>query len=94
MRQESLMTLRARHFDLVEGLALSEESPEWLADQLTRHYDRYFGKLRCNSPRVPSDAIREQIIVWNLMARVETRRHEIQAANRHEHIAAHDECST
>jgi hypothetical protein len=88
------MTLRPRHFAHVDSMARSSETIPDLIDKLTKGYRHFFGKLRIDSRSVPSDELRQMLIVLKIMALVQHRRDEIIAANRHEHIAAHDECST
>ena len=84
------MQLRPRHLDHIDNMARSDETIADLRDKLANNYVYFYGRLRPKYRSVPSDALRQNIIVHQILVLVEQRRDEIQAAARHEGIAAYD----
>jgi hypothetical protein len=71
-KRGSLMQLRWRHLDSVQSMAMGESSIVELQERLTQNFDRFFGPLRKRKmDRVPSDALREEIMVRQILNRVQ-----------------------
>ncbi len=90
MKRSSLMELTKRHVEHVDSMARSEETLDALHLKLCKNYDYFFGPLRPKRSSVPSDKLRQSLIVSRILRLVEARRHEIRAAERHEWISACD----
>ena len=89
-KRTSLMQLREQHLDSVDSMARSNATPAELRADLCKNYHRYFGWLRPKSKTVPSDTLRQNWMVFEIVDLVMARRDEIAAWTRHEEIAAYD----
>jgi hypothetical protein len=85
-RRASLMQLRPRHLEKVDRIA---KRPHFdradMHDFLLENYDRLFGVLRrTKREAVPSDKLRQSLMISALLDRVQMRRDELEedAANR------------
>src|ERR1700730_13058353 len=71
-KRTSLMQLRWRHLDSITSMAMGDSSIAELQDVLTSNFDHFFGPLRKRKrDRVPSDKLREEIMVWQILHRVQ-----------------------
>ncbi len=74
-KRESLMHLTPRHLDSVRSMAMGKSTIPELQKNLTESFDRYFPPLRkLKRDRVPSDALREDIMVRQILNRVQEYR--------------------
>jgi hypothetical protein len=71
-KRESLMYLTPRHLDSVQSMAMGKSTIAELQESLTKNFNRYFPQLRKRKrDRVPSDALREEIMVRQILNRVQ-----------------------
>jgi hypothetical protein len=74
-KRESLMHLTPRHLDSVQSMAMGKSTIAELQESLTKNFNRYFPQLRKRKrDRVPSDALREDIMVRQILLRVQAYR--------------------
>ena len=70
-KRESLMYLTPRHLDSITSMAMGESTIPELLD-LTENFDHFFGPLRKRKrDRVPADDLREEIMVRQILSRVQ-----------------------
>jgi hypothetical protein len=90
-KRESLMQLRWRHLDHVQTMAVSDATIPELQAHLTQNFDWFFGPIRKRKrDRVPSDATREMIMVWQILNRVQERRNDVEGMAAYRAQAAAD----
>ncbi len=71
-KRESLMELRWRHLQSVTAMAMSDATIPELQATLTQNFNWFFGPIRKRKrDRVPSDSLREDIMVWQILNRVQ-----------------------
>ncbi len=74
-KRESLMHLTPRHLDSVRSMAMGKSTIPELQESLTQNFDRYFPPLRKRKrDRVPSNGLRQEIMVWQILNRVQDHR--------------------
>jgi hypothetical protein len=74
-KRESLMHLTPRHLESVRSMAMGKSTIAELQEHLTQNFDRFFGPLRKRKrDRVPSDSLRQEIMVWQILSRVQESR--------------------
>src|SRR5882672_6691066 len=79
-KRDSLCELRWRHLDQVDSMARGNETLDELYAVLLKNFEHFYGRLRKRRrDEVPSDALRREIMVMNIINLVEERRAEIEA---------------
>jgi hypothetical protein len=79
-KRESLMELRWRHLDHVDSMARGNSSPAELRKTLRKNFEHFFGRLRKRRrDEVPSDELRKDWMVLQIVDLVEERRAELAA---------------
>jgi hypothetical protein len=78
-KRESLMELRWRHLDHVDSMARGNSSLADLRQTLRKNYEHFFGRLRKRRrDEVPSDALRKDWMVLQIVDLVEQRRADLE----------------
>jgi hypothetical protein len=78
-KRQSLCELRWRHLQSVSTMARSNDSRADLFKVLRGNYEHFFGRLRRRRrDEVPSDELRKDFIVHNILDQVDARRAEIE----------------
>jgi hypothetical protein len=72
------MQLRPRNLDHVDSMARSDRSIADLRMVLCKNYVHFFGRLRPKARTVPSDELRQEIMVAQLLDLVQDRRDWLQ----------------
>jgi hypothetical protein len=71
-KKHSLFELRWRHLDSITSMAMGDSSIPELLECLSQNFDHFFGPLRKRKKdRVPSDKLREEIMVRQILRRVQ-----------------------
>ena len=73
-KRESLMQLRPRMLDHIDSMARSDRTIADLRMVLCKNYVHFFGRLRPKNKTVPSDELRREIMVAQLLDLVQDRR--------------------
>jgi hypothetical protein len=71
-KRESLMHLTPRHLDSISSMAIGKSTIQELQEVLTKNFDWFFPPLRRRKrDRVPSDLLRQEIMVRQILNRVQ-----------------------
>jgi hypothetical protein len=78
-KRESLMALRKKHLEAVDSLARGNRDLDDIEVFLKfyENYKYFFGPLRSKAKTVPSDRLRERVIVMNVIDMAKARRAEL-----------------